>query len=159
MKTPYPELQDTIERVQKAIKAEETTFFGTVGAGLSRITKMFEDMRAAGRVTVQGHDAAELYTTYGVPPEMVENMAAELNIAFDWDGYRKSMDEHGEKSGKIADVVFKTGPIEALKKALKITEFLGYEMTEATAEIRGIVAQNHLLDELTEVGHGTPVQV
>ena len=46
-------------------------------------------------------------------------MAAELNIAFDWDGYRKAMEEHGEKSGKIADVVFKTGPIEALKKALK----------------------------------------
>jgi alanyl-tRNA synthetase len=69
------------------------------------------------------------------------------------------MAEHGEKSGKIADVVFKTGPIEALKKALKTTDFLGYETTEATAEIRGIVAQNHLLDELTEVGHDSPVQV
>jgi alanyl-tRNA synthetase len=159
MKTPYPELQDTAERVQKGIKAEETTFFGTVGAGLSRIHKMFEEMRSAGRVIVNGHDAAELYTTYGVPPEMVENMAAELNIAFDWDGYRKAMEEHGEKSGKIADVVFKTGPIEALKKALKVTEFMGYETTEAKAEIRGIVAQEHLLDELTEVGHEHPVQV
>lgn len=159
MAVPYPELKDTIERVQKGIKAEESTFFGTVGAGLNRITKMFDDMKGAGRVTVQGQDAAELYTTYGVPPEMVESMAAELNIAFDWDGYRHAMDEHGEKSGKIADVVFKTGPIEALKKALKITEFLGYETTEATAEIRGIVAQDHLLDELTEVGHDKPVQV
>src|SRR4029079_7985059 len=159
MKTPYAELTDTVERVQKGIKAEETTFFGTVGAGLNRINKMFDEIRAAGRVIVNGHDAAELYTTYGVPPEMVENMAAELNIAFDWDGYRQAMEEHGEKSGKIADVVFKTGPIEALKKALKITEFLGYETTEAPAEIRGIVAQEHLLDELTEVGHDKPVQV
>ncbi|HEY2412905.1 MAG TPA: alanine--tRNA ligase [Pirellulaceae bacterium] len=159
MSAAYPELKDTIDRVQKGIKAEETTFFGTVGAGLSRINKMFEDMRSAGRVMVQGQDAAELYTTYGVPPEMVENMAAELNIAFDWDGYRKAMEEHGEKSGKIAEVVFKTGPIEALKKALKTTEFLGYETTEATAEIRGIVAQDHLLDELTEVGHEQAVQV
>jgi alanyl-tRNA synthetase len=159
MQRPYPELKDTIERVQKGIKAEETTFFGTVGAGLSRINKMFDEMRSAGRVMVSGHDAAELYTTYGVPPEMVENMAAELNIAFDWDGYRKAMEEHGERSGKIADVVFKTGPIEALKKALKTTEFLGYTATEAEVEIRGIVAQDHLLDELTEVGHEDPVQV
>ncbi|MBW8885422.1 MAG: alanine--tRNA ligase, partial [Planctomycetia bacterium] len=60
---------------------------------------------------------------------------------------------------KIADVVFKTGPIEALKKALKTTEFLGYDTTESTAEIRGIVAQNHLLDELTEIGHTNPVQI
>ena len=29
MKGPYPDLQDTIERVQKGIKAEETTFFGS----------------------------------------------------------------------------------------------------------------------------------
>jgi alanyl-tRNA synthetase len=159
MKHPYPELKDTVERVQKGIKAEETTFFGTVGAGLNRITKMFDEMRSAGRVIVSGHDAAELYTTYGVPPEMVESMAAELNIAFDWDGYREAMEKHGEKSGKIADVVFKTGPIEALKKALKTTEFLGYETMEATAVIRGIVAQNHLLDELTEVGHENSVQV
>jgi alanyl-tRNA synthetase len=159
MRGPYPELTDTVERVQKGIKAEETTFFGTVGAGLSRINKMFDEMRAAARVVVHGEDAAELYTTYGVPPEMVENMAAELNLAFDWDGFRKAMEAHGEKSGKIADVVFKTGPIEALKKAIKQTDFLGYETTEAQAEIRGIVAQDHLLDELTEVGHDRLVQV
>jgi alanyl-tRNA synthetase len=159
MKRPYPELSDTIERVQKGIKAEEATFFGTVGAGLSRITKMFDEMRSAGRVSVRGEDAAELYTTYGVPPEMVESMAAELNFAFDWDGFRQAMQQHGERSGKIADVVFKTGPIEALKKALKTTEFLGYETTEATGEVRGIVAQDHLLDELTEVGHENLVQV
>jgi alanyl-tRNA synthetase len=159
MRGPYPELAETVERVQKAIRAEETTFFGTVGAGLSRIQRMFDELRAAGRVIVPGQEAAELYTTYGVPPEMVESMAAELNLAFDWDGYRRAMEEHGEKSGKIADVVFKTGPIEALKKALKVTDFLGYETTEATAEIRGIVAQGHLLDELTEVAHEPPVQV
>jgi alanyl-tRNA synthetase len=159
MKAVYPELGDTIERVQKGIKAEETTFFGTVGAGLARINKMFDEMKSAGRVIVHGEEAAELYTTYGVPPEMVETMAAELNLAFDWDGYRKAMDVHGEKSGKIADVVFKTGPLEALKKALKTTEFVGYETTEATAEVRGVIAQDHLLDALTEVGHENLVQV
>jgi alanyl-tRNA synthetase len=159
MKGSYPELKETIERVQKGIKAEETTFFGTVGAGLNRISKMFEEMRSAGRVVVHGQDAAHLYTTYGVPPEMVESMAAELNIAFDWDGYRQAMEEHGRESGPIDTVLFKSGPIEALKRAVKKTDFLGYETTEATAEIRGIVAQNHLLDELTEVGHQNPVQV
>jgi alanyl-tRNA synthetase len=159
MKAIYPELGDTVERVQKGIKAEETTFFGTVGAGLARINKMFDEMKSAGRVIVPGQEAAELYTTYGVPPEMVETMAAELNVAFDWDGYRQAMEEHGEKSGKIADVVFKTGPLEALKKALKHTEFLGYEATEAEAEVRGIIAQEHLLDSLTEVGHENAVQV
>ncbi len=159
MKAPYPELNESIERVQKGIKAEESAFFGTIDAGLARIGRMFDDMKRQGRVIVSGSEAADLYQTNGVPPEMVESMAAELNYTFDWPGYRKSMEEHGEKSGKIADVVFKTGPIEALKKALKETQFLGYQSTEATAEIKGIVAADHLCDTLTEVGHDKPVQV
>jgi alanyl-tRNA synthetase len=123
---------------------------------------MFEEMRSAGRVIVSGDDAADLYTTYGVPPEMVESMAAELNVAFDWDGFREAMEKHGERSGKIgagALADYESSPIGALKKALKVTEFLGYETTEATAEIRGIVAQDHLLDTLTEVGHDKQVAV
>jgi alanyl-tRNA synthetase len=159
MKVPYPELRETVERVQKGIKAEEATFFGTVGAGLDRIQRMFKEMQSSGRVIVSGKDAADLYTTYGVPPEMVESMAAELNVAFDWDGYRKAMEEHGEKSGKIADVVFKTGPLEALKKALKTTDFLGYETTEADAEIRGIIAQDHLVDSLSQGASDEAAQV
>jgi alanyl-tRNA synthetase len=123
---------------------------------------MFKEMQSAGRVIVSGEDAADLYTTFGVPPEMVESMAAELNVAFDWDGYRKAMEEHGEKSGKIgagAMVDSASSAIGALKKALKVTEFLGYQTTESTAEIRGIIAQDHLLDKLQEVGHDRPVQV
>ena len=159
MKTPYPELKDTIERVQKGIKAEESAFFGTIDAGMNRISRMFDEMKRQGRVMVSGEDAAVLYQTHGVPPEMVESMAAELNYTFDWPGFRKAMEGHGVTSGKIADVVFQTGPIEALKKALKETKFLGYEATEAKAEIKGIVAAEHLCDALTEVGHEQPVVV
>jgi alanyl-tRNA synthetase len=159
MKVPYPELRDSIERVQKGIKAEEAAFFGTIDAGLARISRMFDDMKRQGRVIVSGAEAADLYQTNGVPPEMVESMAAELNYTFDWPGFRRAMEEHGEKSGKMADVVFKTGPIEALKKALKETEFLGYQTTESQAEIKGIVAADQLCDSLTEVGRDRPVQV
>src|SRR5688572_23936567 len=72
MKTPYPELGDTIERVQSGIKAEESSFFGTVGAAVTHIERMFEKMRSTGQVSVSGTDAAILYTTHGVPPELVE---------------------------------------------------------------------------------------
>jgi alanyl-tRNA synthetase len=159
MRVPYPELKDTVERVQKGIKSEESAFFGTIDAGLARIGKIFEEMKRQGRVIVSGAEAADLYQTNGVPPEIVESMAAELNYTFDWPGFRKAMEEHGEKSGKIADVVFRTGPIEALKKAVKETKFLGYETSEATAEIKGIVAADHLCDQLNEVSHAQPVQV
>ncbi len=152
MKNPYPELSETIERVQKGIIAEENTFFGTVGEGLARINRMFDDMKAHDRVLVNGSDSAELYQTYGVPPEMVEQMASELSFTFDWDGFKASMAEHATTSGKLADVVFKKGPIESLKEVLKLTKFLGYESTEAEAHVQGIVQQDTLKDSLEATG-------
>ncbi len=156
----YPEHLETTKRVADVIKAEEANFFGTIDGGLAKIDRMFNEMTAKNRVIVPGEDAAELYQTYGVPPELVENIAAEKNFTFDWEGFRKAMDEHGITSGggRVADV-FKEGPLDALKKSLHSTEFLGYQTTTAEAEIKGIVAQHHLCDEVTEVGHDEPIEV
>src|SRR5690606_31159946 len=70
------------------------------------------------------------------------------------------LQRHGQISGggQVADV-FVEGPLDALKKAQHATEFLGYETTEAEAEIKGIVAQDHLCDSLVEVGQEHEVQV
>ena len=43
-------------------------------------------------------DAFEMYQTHGFPPEWLENMAAERNLLFDWEGYRRTMEEHQEES-------------------------------------------------------------
>jgi alanyl-tRNA synthetase len=56
-------------------------------------------------------------------------------------------------------VLFGSGPIEALKRAVHLTRFLGYEKTESPAEIVGIIAQGHLCDRLDDVGHKQTVQV
>ena len=159
MRTAYPELSETTARVAKAIRAEESNFFGTIDAGLARISKMFSDMGAHGRVIVDGSEAFDLYQTFGVPPELVETMAAESNFAFDWDGFRNALARHGEMSGKLAETVWGGGPIDALKRTLHLTEFLGYETTEAAAEVKGIIAQGHLCDELNEVGKDDSVTI
>jgi alanyl-tRNA synthetase len=125
---------------------------------------VFDEMRKENRVTVDGGVAAELYQTYGVPPELFESLAAEHNLAFDWQGYEHAMEEHGEVSGKVQHAVMGTrGPIDSLKQALHTTEFLGYNTTEAEATIQGIIAgtapDDHLCDRMEEVGHANPVRV
>ncbi|MFO0870182.1 MAG: alanine--tRNA ligase [Pirellulales bacterium] len=159
MRVPYPELRSTVERVQGVIRKEEENFFGTIDAGLAHIDRIFGDMQSASRAVVRGEDAARLYQTYGVPPELLEQLAAERNFTFDWNGFRLEMEKHGDVSGSDQFVIFKTGPIEALKKALHQTTFVGYETEETEVEFKGIVAQDHLCDELTEVGHDRAVTV
>ena len=56
-------------------------------------------MKTAGTSRCRGGDAAELYTTYGVPPELFETLAAEHNLAFDWARLQREMEEHGIDSG------------------------------------------------------------
>ena len=164
MKRPYPELSETVKRVSSVIEKEEANFFGTIDAGLNHIDRVFGEMRRDNHVTVNGAVAAELYQTYGVPPELFESLAAEHNLAFDWQGYHVAMEEHGEISGKVQHTVMGAkGPIDSLKQALHATEFLGYTATEADATVKGIIAgtppHDHLCDKMEEIGHTNPVRV
>ncbi|TWT96979.1 Alanine--tRNA ligase [Botrimarina colliarenosi] len=140
MKAAYPDLAETTQRVASVIEKEESNFFGTIDGGLNRIGRVFDEIRKDNRTAVDGVVAAELYQTYGVPPELFESLAAEQHLAFDWDGYRRAMAEHAEDSGKLVHTVMGAkGPIDSLKQALDATEFVGYGTTEATAKIVGVV--------------------
>jgi alanyl-tRNA synthetase len=160
MRAPYPELGDTTDRVGSVIEREEASFLATIDGGLERIERLFKSLGTSGKAIVAGGDAAELYTTYGFPPELLETLAAERNCGFDWDGFRKAMDEHGLKSGAGTRVeVFTSGPLDALKKTMHGSEFLGYDAIEAPGTVIGIIAQDALCDRLQEVGHAQPVTV
>jgi alanyl-tRNA synthetase len=159
MKQPYPELVETAERVANGVKQEETNFFGTIDRGYGRIEAVFAEMQRDEKVTVDPAKAADLYQTYGVPPELMESLAAEKNFAFDWEGFRKAMEKISGGDATIQAEVFKTGPMEALKRVLHVTEFVGYETTEADAVIKGIIAQDQLCDKVVEVGHAQFISV
>src|SRR5262249_36068638 len=152
------------KRVSGVIEKEEENFFGTIDAGLNHIDRVFNEMRRDNRVTVDGHVAADLYQTYGVPPELFETLAAEHTLAFDWQGYHAAMTNHGEDSRKVQNAVMDAGgPVDSLKQALHSTEFLGYTALEADATVQGIIAghppNDHLCDQLDEIGHAERVRV
>lgn len=153
MSGPYPELKQTVQRVADVIRKEEGDFFSTIDAGLDRVDKVFNQMTDSGAVLVDGEEAATLYQTYGVPPELFQTMAAEHHFTFDWNGFRQAMKKHEEISGGGQRELFQTGPLETLKEALHRTEFLGYEKTSAPAIVQGIIVQEdgeeRLVNEIT----------
>ncbi|TWT87462.1 Alanine--tRNA ligase [Pseudobythopirellula maris] len=164
MRGPYPDLMETVDRVASVIKKEEANFFGTIDAGLSRIDRVFDGMRKDNKTVVEGATAADLYQTYGVPPELLESLAAEQTLTFDWDGYQRAMDEHGEASGKLVHTVMGAkGPIDSLKQAGHTTEFTGYDETETEAKIVGVVVgdaeEAQLAETLEASGAETPARV
>jgi alanyl-tRNA synthetase len=158
MHKPYPELSETTTRVAQVIEQEEGNFFGTIDAGLDRIERLFKQMKSDGRELVTGGEAAEMYTTHGFPPELFETLAAEHNLGFDWAGFKAEMEQHGIESGAGNRMeLFQSSPLDALKKTLPGTQFLGYETTTAEAEVVGIIAQDELVEQIDEVGHDKPI--
>lgn len=152
MSGAYPELKETVDRVAEVIRKEEGDFFSTIDAGLNRIESVFGSMEQSGSSMVDGDEAATLYQTYGVPPELFQTMAAEKNYEFDWVGFKKSMEDHEKISGGDQRELFKTGPVEELKEAVRRSEFIGYEAESASSTIKGIIvgegAQERLVTEI-----------
>jgi alanyl-tRNA synthetase len=159
MKVPYPDLLETIPKVQNVIEKEEASFLDTIDAGLDRIEKVFAQMKADRRGVVPGAEAFDMYQTYGFPPELFETLAAERNFTFDWSGYQKKMEEHNKISGtEEKALLFKRDPLEALKKVMKGSEFLGYGTNEVKeAKVLAIIANERLCDRMEEVDHEHPI--
>jgi alanyl-tRNA synthetase len=155
MKRPYPELQSTVGRVSNMIKSEEESYLRTIDAGLGRIERLFETMKRENRSVISGPEAFDLYTTHGFPPELLEQMAAEHNLQLDWAGLEQQKPDPPVKPGDV----FTHSPVDSLAKAMEPTKFLGYETIEATGNVVGIIAQDHLCEEMQEVGHSQPITV
>lgn len=147
MKSQYPELSETVPRVADVIKSEEERFFATIDVGLDRIEKLFNEMRSNHTLLVDGGRAAEMYTSYGVPPELLQQMAAEEGFTFDWDGYQSAMQVHSQISGGEQNRLFQTGPLETLKEALRETPFVGYDHTTYPTVVKGIITGDGRGDE------------
>lgn len=159
MKQPYPELTETVGKVSNVIEKEEAHFLSTIDGGLDRIERIFTQMRNERRGTVTGAEAADMFQTHGFPPELFETLAAERNFTFDWTGFHDEMKKHGDISGPTEKVLlFKHDPLEALKKAMHGSTFLGYDSTEVKgAKILGIISNEQLCDRIDEVDHKHPI--
>ncbi|MCA9068188.1 MAG: alanine--tRNA ligase, partial [Planctomycetaceae bacterium] len=161
MKSVYPEISETVDSVQGTIKEEESQFLGTIERGLERFEKCVEKAKSSKGSKISGEDAFTLHTQEGFLIELTEAMAAKRNLEVDRKKFQEMMEGHKTISTAegYMDSVMAEGPLDAIRKTSGGTEFLGYDTTEADAEIVGIIAEKQLVEELTEVGHDSPVGV
>ncbi len=97
---PAGELSDNPE-----IIAEEKRFRETLEIG----QKMFNKIKDSGTKEISGHDAYILFTTYGFPIELVEELTGELGMSVQRADFDKEMEKHKEQSRAGAEQKFKGG--------------------------------------------------
>lgn len=155
MSRPYPELRESVKRIQTVVREEEEQFLKNLENGVRLLSETFRKTKAAGSETVSGKDVFTLHATYGIPAEVTESLAVDQNLRVDMEGFRKEMTQHEEISRGTTDAaaVFAVGPLDTLKKVYHHgTEFVGYLTTDDEAQVIGIMAQNQLADSATTDG-------
>ncbi|MEJ5307586.1 MAG: alanine--tRNA ligase [candidate division WOR-3 bacterium] len=126
MKTQYPYLLQTVDKVKNIIKSEEERFLRTIGQGMQLYNDYKKNLKGS---TVDGKTLFLLYDTFGFPVDLIKQMAEEDNLEIDQNGFEKLLDEARERSRK--DKVF----TDSDKKDFVVFEddvskFVGYETLE-----------------------------
>lgn len=106
-KVTHTNLEDKKELIEKEIESEEEKFRKTLEGGLKELNKLIE----LGKVTdlITGHHAFWMFTTWGFPIELIEEIAKEKGIKIDRDGFESEMKIHRELSRSGAEQKFKGG--------------------------------------------------
>lgn len=131
----YPILAEKKAEIIESIAREEEQFRKTLDTGLRQFSKISLQIHLStvdeegkkiidknkAPVTIKaisGQNAFDLYTTYGFPIELTEEIAAEKDLVVERAGFEALMKEHREKSRAGAEQKFKGGLADHSEKAL-----------------------------------------
>jgi len=135
MQDAYPELNDSAERVSKAVQVEETRFAHTLDIGLAKL----EELLKSSKDQFAGAEAFKLYDTFGMPLDFMQDAARDQGITFDQAGFDRAMEEQKSR----ARASWKGGTKQTANSAyqqLPKSIFEGYRQTRSDGcEVLAIV--------------------
>jgi alanyl-tRNA synthetase len=144
MNDAYPELNETADRVSKAVLAEESRFAHTMEVGLEKLEELLKNSPER----LAGEDAFKLYDTFGMPLDFMQDAARDQGIAFDRAGFDRAMEEQKARARASWKGAAKQTANPAYQQLPK-SEFEGYRQTRSEAcEVLTIVHQGQGVREL-----------
>lgn len=139
----YPELVTSQERILAVSIAEEESFLQTLKSGTQIFDLAANALKAKKVSTLGGEEVFKLHDTYGFPYDLTLEMANEVGLQIDTDGFHRLMKE--QKDRAKADARAKKSGHTDLSQYKQIADrsglsnFLGYTHTEAEAKINGLL--------------------
>ena len=141
----YPELVASQERILAVSIAEEESFLQTLKSGTQIFDLAATALKAKRVSTLGGEEVFKLHDTYGFPYDLTLEMANEVGLQIDTDGFHRLMKE--QKDRAKADARAKKSGHTDLSQYKQIADssglstFLGYTHTEAEAKINGLLIE------------------
>ena len=141
----YPELVNNRDFILTVLRLEEERFQQAFQNGYNMLTEALEDVK-----TLDGSTMFRLWDTYGFPPEMTQEIAAEQGVSVDTEGFEREMEaqrQRGRASAQFGEELAKIQQYQSL--GVGATQFLGYEQISAASPIVGLIADDVVVSEAT----------
>ena len=141
----YPELVNNRDFILTVLRLEEERFQQAFQNGYNMLTEALEDVK-----TLDGSTMFRLWDTYGFPPEMTQEIAAEQGVSVDTEGFEREMEaqrQRGRASAQFGEELAKIQQYQSL--GVGATQFLGYEQISASSPIVGLIADDVVVSEAT----------
>ncbi len=147
----YPELTEKLAYIQRIIGIEEERFAATVDSGLSILSAITVKSKKENKTRIDGEDVFKLYDTYGFPSDLTREIAAESGLGIDEETFKALMENQRTRAREARANI--SGWSEASKDLFEHfpkTEFTGYSEDESSATVLGIIAEDIVLDSVSE---------
>ncbi|MBW2310720.1 MAG: alanine--tRNA ligase [Deltaproteobacteria bacterium] len=149
MGSHFPELTQSRKFIDEVVTNEEKRFADTLFHGLSILREGIDEIRAKDERTIPGELVFRLYDTFGFPPDLVEDIARDEDLALDREGFDQAMAEQraasqrswkGSGEEKVPEVYIR---LEARGVS---TKFLGYDTLTASAKVLSLLKEGQEID-------------
>ena len=139
----YPELVSDKKRILSVSVSEEESFLQTLKSGTQIFDTASAAIKKSNKNQLPGDEVFKLHDTYGFPFDLTLEMAREVGLEVDEDGFRRLMNEQRDRAK--ADAKAKKSGHTDLSEYKKIadksgaTTFLGYTDQRSESTINGLL--------------------
>ncbi len=155
MEPAYPELMESVQRIARIVKDEEHRYATTFLVA----ERMFNDevKSLSGRL-IPGAVSFKLYDTFGLALDEQEDMARDRGLTIDHEGFDREMERQRDRARASWKGAEKGAVAPAYQELVGQgrTRFLGYDELAAASQVKGLLVDRQLRDE---VGPGVEAEL
>lgn len=130
-KGAYPELRSQQKTIELVIKREEESFLKTIKEGLKIFKEYTKDI-----TKLSGEKIFKLYDTYGFPYELTEEIATDMNILLDKEGFDKELDNQRNRARTSRENISTINTQNEYLQNINLkSEFCGYNELNSNSKL------------------------
>ena len=155
MHQPYPELEQSLSRIEAVLSHEEDRFTRTLSEGLPVLRGFIDEVISRNEKVLPGEMLFKLHDTHGFPIDVCEDVARHQGIHLDFKGFEEKMEEQRERGRQSWVGIKEDFPVPSSRIATPVS-FLGYERDQVMGEVLLLVRDGK---EVPEVHEGEDVSI